>query len=136
MNEGCDPTAEIRADDYSQSSILQRDEPVLLPYRSRRGFDVADVGIDTIGIERRRDRTGGYQLMREDVVLNLRTRDACGDHLPRQAVAQRREHTLPLLHGLRDASLIVIPLAVIAIADECGQVILECLHLTLDLAIG
>src|SRR2546426_11282747 len=73
MNEGCDPTAEIRADDYSESIILQRDEPVLLPYRSRRGFHVADVGIDTIGIACRRDRTGGGELVREDVILEPRS---------------------------------------------------------------
>src|SRR2546430_5989377 len=73
MNEGCDPTAEIRADDYSESIILQRDEPVLLPYRSRRGFYVADVGIDTIGIECRRDRTSRREFMREDVTLKLST---------------------------------------------------------------
>jgi len=85
MNEGCDPTAEIGADDYSQSSILQRDEPVLSPYRSRRGFDVADVGIDTIGIECRRDRTGRRELVGEDVILKLSTGDGVTAQAARSA---------------------------------------------------
>ena len=73
MNEGCDFAAEVGANNYFDSIILQRDEPVLLPDGARRGRYIADVGIDTIGIECGRHRTSRREFMRENVILKLRT---------------------------------------------------------------
>ena len=81
MEDRSNPSAAVGTDRNSELGVLQNDEPVLLQYGSIGGLDKAQIRIDGVRIERRRDRTGGYQLMREDVALNLRTRDACGSHL-------------------------------------------------------
>src|SRR5437667_6395027 len=73
MNDGDDSAAEVRTHHDPESIVLQCDEPVALEYRFRGGRDIADVGIDTIGIERGRDRTSRRKLMREDVILKFRT---------------------------------------------------------------
>src|SRR5258706_463060 len=51
--------------------VNESDEPVRLECRSRSGRYIADVGIDTVRIERCRDRTGRRELMCEDVILKL-----------------------------------------------------------------
>src|SRR6266481_5735688 len=73
MNDRDDFAAEVRTNHDPESLVLQCDEPVRLEYRLRSGRDIADVGIDTIRIERGRDRTSRRKLMREDVILKLST---------------------------------------------------------------
>src|SRR5882762_10495098 len=84
MDDRSNPSAAVGTDRNPELGVLQNDEPVLLQYGSVGGFDKAQIRIDPVRIERRRDRTGGYQLMRDDVALHLRTRDACEDHLLRR----------------------------------------------------
>src|SRR5207249_3154952 len=87
MNEGCDFAPEVGANHGSDVLVLQHDEPVVFEYRSVGGLYIADVGIDTIRIERCRNRTCGRQFVGEDVILNLAT-----DH---SAIAQGDRLTPP-----------------------------------------
>src|SRR5256886_3259225 len=52
-------SAEVRTNHDLDLVILQCDEPVLLEHRSVGSLRVADVRIDTVRIERGRNRTGG-----------------------------------------------------------------------------
>src|SRR6266511_5116147 len=81
MDDRGNASAAVGTDRNSELGVLQNDEPVLLQYGSIGCLHKAQVRIDAVGIERRRNRTGGYQLMRGDVSLHLRTRDACEYHL-------------------------------------------------------
>src|SRR6266850_232506 len=92
MNDGDDFAAEVRTNHDPESIVLQCDEPVCLEYRFRSGRDVADVWIDTIRIERGRDRTSRRELMRENIILILRTANGI--------IAQVGRSTPPACAGL------------------------------------
>src|SRR2546430_4652344 len=64
-------SAEVRTNHDLDPVILQCDEPVLLEHRSVGGLRVADVRIDTVRIERGRNRTGGGQFVGGGIILSL-----------------------------------------------------------------
>src|SRR5437762_8377052 len=71
MNYRRDSSAEVGTNHDLDLVILQCDEPVLLEHRSVGGLRVADVRIDTVRIERGRNRTGGDQFVGGDVILSF-----------------------------------------------------------------
>src|SRR5258705_1882801 len=96
MDDRGDPSAAVGTDRNSELRVLQNDEPVLLQYGSIGGLYKAHIRIDAVRIERRRDRTAGYQLMRGDVSLHLCTRDACEYHLLRRLLLNASTMRRPL----------------------------------------
>src|SRR5438477_705997 len=73
MNDRCDSSSQVGTNRDLDLVVLECHEPVLLRYRSLRGLRIADVGIDTVRIERGRDRTGGRQFVGEDVIVDFAT---------------------------------------------------------------
>src|SRR2546430_14468166 len=87
MNDRCDSSSQVWTIRDLDLVVLQCHEPVLLGYRSLRGLRIADVGIDSVRIERGRNRTGGDQFVGGDVLLSFAT-----DH---SAISQGARSTPP-----------------------------------------